>query len=178
MKRTMLFLMLTFGVISLIAAQGFNRMDQSHNRGKPDQNAPDQPRHSAAKPEKVSVSGNLSIAKGMIAVKSDNVTYLIRGINRLIGFVDGLKEGAAVTVEGNSISMQKNENEKILLAEKLTFNGKDYELRSHSQRFMPDQRNRGRHNMFPMQHNHQRNYRPYLFNQKWNQQPKQMYKGR
>jgi len=78
--------------------------------------------------EKVTVSGSLAVAHGMPALKSGDVTYLLGGINRFIGFIDGLKEGAQVTIEGSALTSPKNNNLKILRLSKLTLNGKSYDM--------------------------------------------------
>ena len=68
------------------------------------------------------------VARGMPALKSGEVTYFVTGIDRLIGFVDGLKEGSQVTVEGRAMANPRNETVKFLRASKLTIGGKDYEI--------------------------------------------------
>jgi hypothetical protein len=68
------------------------------------------------------------VANGMPALKSGDVTYFISGIRSLIGFIDGLKEGAQVTFEGVVTTSSNNQNIKYLRATKLTINGKVYEL--------------------------------------------------
>ena len=78
--------------------------------------------------EKVTVSGTLIVAQGRPALKSGDVTYIVGGLNRLTGFVDGLKEGAQVTIEGAAISRQKEDKIKFLSPAKLTLNGKTYEM--------------------------------------------------
>jgi len=78
--------------------------------------------------ETVTVSGTMVVANGMPALKSGDVIYYINGISRLIGFIDGLKEGAQVTIEGVATSSSSNQNIKLLRATKLTINGKVYEL--------------------------------------------------
>ena len=78
--------------------------------------------------EAVTVSGSLIVAHGSPAVKSGDDTYLVRGIHRLTGFVDGLKEGAQVTIEGLSISSPRDNKLKFLRPAKLTLNGKAYDL--------------------------------------------------
>jgi hypothetical protein len=87
---------------------------------------------------KTSVTGNLAFIKGKIAVQSDNGTYYAGGINRLIGFVDGLKEGANVTLEGYTFEhpqkVQTSDAEKLLRVTKLTFNGKTYELDTNGEK--------------------------------------------
>ncbi|MDR0710669.1 MAG: hypothetical protein LBF77_11455, partial [Spirochaetaceae bacterium] len=72
------------------------------------------------------IQGALSFINGQIAVKSGETTYYVRGLDRLFGFVDGLKEGAAVTLEGYAGEIPSVPEYKYFLAEKLTFNGKEY----------------------------------------------------
>ena len=78
--------------------------------------------------EAVTVSGSLIVAHGSPAVKSGDDIYFVRGINRLVGFVDGLKEGAQVTIEGVSFTNPRDTKLKFLRPAKLTFNGKAYDL--------------------------------------------------
>ncbi|MDR2716580.1 MAG: hypothetical protein LBB89_00745 [Treponema sp.] len=130
MKRIILFCMLAMCAIALVSADGNNRRKQDSFRGRP--NSPswnrDSPRGVSPSPESVSVSGNLTIAQGMIAVTSNDITYLARGLNRYTGFIDGLKEGAAVTLEGYALSSPQNDKVKLLYVQKMTLNGKDYDL--------------------------------------------------
>jgi len=78
--------------------------------------------------EAVSVDGNLTIVRGIIAVSSGDTTYFVSGLNRYVGFIDGFKDGATIKLEGFAISNPQNENVKFLRAEKMNFNGKDYDL--------------------------------------------------
>jgi len=104
---------LTFGLAAMISAQGWggNRIP---------------PRLPAA--EAVTVSGGLVVAHGLPALKSGDDTYILGGINRLIGFIDGFKEGAQVTVEGSAFTSPKDKTMKFLRASKLTVNNKTYDL--------------------------------------------------
>jgi hypothetical protein len=79
-------------------------------------------------PERITLSGSLGLSRGRIALESGGTTYFIAGIDRLIGFVDGLKEGASVSLEGWAFPLPRSEKEQIFRAAKLSFNGKDYEL--------------------------------------------------
>jgi len=79
-------------------------------------------------PEPVTVSGALTVAYGFPAVKSGDVTYLIGGVNRLTGFIDGFKEGAQVTIDGKAFTSPKDSNLKFLRPSKLTLNGNSYDL--------------------------------------------------
>ena len=78
--------------------------------------------------ETVTISGSLVVAHGRPAVKSGDTTYFVRGINRLAGFVDGLKEGAQVTIEGLSVTSPRDNSLKFLRPVKLTLNGKTYDM--------------------------------------------------
>jgi len=64
----------------------------------------------------------------MPALKSGDDTYLLGGISRLGGFIDGLKEGAQVTVEGAAITIRGDSKLKVLRPSKLTLNNKSYDL--------------------------------------------------
>ena len=82
-------------------------------------------------PEKVTFSGKLELVQGMVAVKEEGTTYFIPRLLRLTGFIEGLKEGAQVTVEGYARTPPRssvNSSESFILATKLTLNGKDYDL--------------------------------------------------
>jgi hypothetical protein len=134
MKRTILVFTLAVFAIAMVSAQGNDRwgrgqrqgfsprgpQSQSWNRG--------QQQRQITPPESASVSGNLTIVQGMIAVKNNDTTYLVRGLNRYVGFIDGLKEGAAVTLEGFARSTPQDEKVKFMSVQKLTLNGKDYDV--------------------------------------------------
>ncbi|MDR0706826.1 MAG: hypothetical protein LBF60_02945 [Treponema sp.] len=82
--------------------------------------------------EKSAVSGNLAFVKGRIALQSGDATYYLSGIDRLIGFVDGLKEGENVALEGYAFAIPHNDQntavEYAFHVVKLIFNGKEYDL--------------------------------------------------
>ena len=81
--------------------------------------------------DKVTIQGALSFANGQIALKSGGVTYYVWGLDRLFGFVDGLKEGAVVTLEGYAEEIPMVPEYRRFLVEKLVFNGREYsDLRS------------------------------------------------
>ena len=113
MKRKILFILLSVTLVAMISAQ---------DRGER------QSRFRRPAAESVTVSGAMIVAHGMPALKSSDVTYIVGGISRLIGFVDGLKEGAQVTVEGRAFTNPNNEEIKFLMASKLTIGGRDYDL--------------------------------------------------
>jgi hypothetical protein len=129
-KRIILFCMLAVCAIALVSAQGDNRRRQDAFNKRPHSPAwgRDAPWGFPPSPENVNVSGNLTIAQGMIAVIDKDTTYLTRGLNRYAGFIDGLKEGAAVTLEGYALPSPHNNKVKLLQVQKMTLNGKDYDL--------------------------------------------------
>nr|AGS53386.1 hypothetical protein [uncultured bacterium contig00018] len=51
-------------------------------------------------PQTVSVSGTLQLQNGMIAIASGNNAYFVPVLTQYIGFIEGLKEGAQITVNG------------------------------------------------------------------------------
>jgi hypothetical protein len=64
----------------------------------------------------------------MIAVQKDGITYLTSGLNRWVGFIDGLREGAQVTLEGVATVSPQDSRVKMLRVHKMTLNGKEYDL--------------------------------------------------
>jgi len=105
----------------MVSAQDGSRRGRSTTEG---------PSGRSSARETVTVSGTMVVANGMPALKSGEDTYLVIGISNLIGFVDGLKEGAQVTVEGTVMAVPRNNDLKYLQASKLTLGGKSYDLAS------------------------------------------------
>ena len=152
MKRTILFLLLVSCIAAFVPAHGNNPGQQRRNndsrssaenrhgrswdrQGSSRNQSPGRQRQSEsrdARPsreaESVSISGNLTLVQGRIALNSGGTTYIIGGLHRHVGFIDGLREGAAVTIEGNAFAVPDNENAKFLLVQKLTIGGNDYDL--------------------------------------------------
>ena len=143
MKRTILFFTLVFCAAALVVAQGNNRWGQCCFPGGPRPQAWGQntPRNQTPRPapESATVSGKLTVAQGAIAVVSGDTTWLVRGLNRYVGFIDGLKEGAEVTLEGYALTSTLDKNIKSLQAQKMTLNGKDYELTRPRQEVKPQE---------------------------------------
>jgi len=122
-KRKILLILLATGLAATVFAQGWG-----NGRRHPQTPNP-QPRNwQRPVAEKVTVTGTLIVARGLPALKSGDVTYVVGGIHRLTGFVDGLKEGAQVTVEGLALSRLKDNSIKFLRPAKLTLNGKTYDM--------------------------------------------------
>ena len=72
-------------------------------------------------PELVTVEGTLQLRNGFISVTSGENSYYVHRLNRLFGFVDGLREGSRVSIEGYVAG-------NSLFATKLTISGREYDL--------------------------------------------------
>jgi hypothetical protein len=65
----------------------------------------------------------------MIALTENGVTYYTPEILRYAGFIEGLKDGAKVTLEGYAVPANPQDgNSKMLRVSKLTIGSKDYDL--------------------------------------------------
>jgi hypothetical protein len=73
----------------------------------------------------VTVDGTLQLQNGQFAVTSGNTTYYVPAIGQYVGFIDGLKEGSSVTIEGYVYG-------NILQPSKMTVNGKSYDMLSNN----------------------------------------------
>jgi hypothetical protein len=79
------------------------------------------------------ISGALGLSGGNIAVQSGNVTYYVRGLDRFVGFIDGLKYGVQVSLEGYASDPSRGQTERLFYPVKMTLNGKEYEVGSEDQ---------------------------------------------
>jgi hypothetical protein len=113
----MVCVLLAFSVVALSSAQGRDRRD-GRNFPRPQQ----------LPTEQVTVTGNLTIVQGSPAVKNGDLSYLVPGLLRYAGFIDSLKDGAPVTLEGAAITHPRDAAIKVLRVSKLTVGGKDYDL--------------------------------------------------
>lgn len=78
--------------------------------------------------EKITLDGTLELVNSQIAIKKDAKTYYVMIPNRLVGFVDGLKEGASVKVEGYSHEIVGLKDSFGVRVDSLTLNGKTIDL--------------------------------------------------
>ena len=69
----------------------------------------------------ITVSGTLKLQRGMIAVESGDSVYYVPMLNRYVGFINGLTEGAEVSVEGLPYR-------NIIRPTKLTIGGRSYDF--------------------------------------------------
>jgi len=70
-------------------------------------------------PQTVTVEGTLQLQNGQIVLSSGTIVYYVPALVQYIGFIDGLKEGARISVEGYAAG-------NLLQPAKLTISGKTY----------------------------------------------------
>ena len=80
----------------------------------------------------VTVTGTLQLQNGTIAVTDENKVYYVPSLERYIGFIEGLKEGAQVNMEGYIAG-----NSNYIQPSKITINGKSYDFIANAQWGMP-----------------------------------------
>jgi hypothetical protein len=79
--------------------------------------------------EKLSLTGTLGLSRGVLVLKTGDEIWYAPELQRYIGFIDDLKEGAAASLEGWGRKIpQIDENAGVLRVSKLTLNGRDYEV--------------------------------------------------
>lgn len=115
MKKLVFGLMMALAVVTLVSAQAGRSPAATNGTAVTAQ-------------ETVKVDGKLALIDGRIAVKSGDKTYYLNNIGRLTGFIDGLKEGAAIKAEGYVCAIDTETANTNVMVTKLTVNGKDYDL--------------------------------------------------
>ncbi|MDR0409775.1 MAG: hypothetical protein LBH18_05200 [Spirochaetaceae bacterium] len=98
MKKIVLAMAVAFAAAGLAAAQGWNTA------------------------QTVSVQGTLSLQNGVIALSSGGTIYYVPELSRYVGFIEALKEGAQVKVEGWQTGGG------YIAPSKLSVGGKDYDF--------------------------------------------------
>ncbi len=78
--------------------------------------------------EVVKVDGRLSLVNGHPAVVAAGKTYYVRIPGMLYGYLDTLKDGATVKLEGYANAVPLATDTFVLQATKLNVGGKDYDL--------------------------------------------------
>jgi hypothetical protein len=73
----------------------------------------------------VTVTGTLGLQHGRITIQSDDTAYYVPILERYIGFIEGLKDGARVSVEGY---VQENGVYPWIRPVKVTVNGKVHDF--------------------------------------------------
>mgnify|MGYP005846432069 CR=1 FL=1 len=86
------------------------------------------PGYSQPQVQTVKVDGKLALINGIIGLKSGSKTYYTPMLGRLSGFVEGIKEGALVKLEGYEYPIAAAPEYATLIVTKLTVGGKDYDF--------------------------------------------------
>jgi hypothetical protein len=77
------------------------------------------------------IRGTLGLSGGRISVVSGNITYYVNGLSRFVGFIDGLKEGVQVSLDGYTTAPTiEGQNYRTFYPVTLNLNGKTYEVGS------------------------------------------------
>ena len=124
----MVFFVLVLSMAVLVSAQGIkpSAPNDQQNKEIPQKEIPHRgERENAAA---VTVSGTLTLVRGMIAVEYDGITYLMPSLMRYTGFIESLKDGAQAKIEGVAFSRDTDAKTKILLPGKMTIGNKEYDL--------------------------------------------------
>lgn len=134
MKKALIAVAIAFIALGAASAQPFNGQNQVPY-GMGQMNGPGAGRgYSYAQQatpivvEKVTVEGKLELVSGRVAIKQDAKTYFVMIPARLYGFIDGLKEGATVKIDGYAHAIPTLKDSFALRASTLTLNGKTYDL--------------------------------------------------
>ena len=80
--------------------------------------------------EKITLEGALQLVDTRVAIKKDNKTYFVMIPHNLFGFIDGLKEGANVKIEGYSHEIPGVKDSYAVRVSTLTINGRTIDLTS------------------------------------------------
>jgi hypothetical protein len=73
--------------------------------------------------QNITITGTLQLQNGTIAVVNGTNIYYVPALERYIGFIEGLKEGTQVNLEGFSAG-----NGNYIQPSRLTLNGKTYDF--------------------------------------------------
>ena len=109
-KKLTVFLFVAVLIVGTVSAQ------TRDNRAPEQRRLPERPEIKST-----TIEGTLKLERGMIALESNNTVYHVPVLNRYIGFIDGLKEGATASVEGYLFR-------GFILPSKVTIAGKSYDF--------------------------------------------------
>jgi hypothetical protein len=117
MKRFITVIAIASMAIAGASAQGFGQIGP---RGPGIQAVETQP--------VITVEGKLALVQGHPALVSKDKTYFVQLPQYLYGFIDGLKEGANVKLEGYEMAIPYAPNSFFFRTTKLTLGAKSYDL--------------------------------------------------
>jgi len=116
-KRFSLFVFVAILIAGNVFAQGIDDRANRNNRQDKTEQADRNNRQRELKT--VTIEGTLQLEKGSIVLKSGEKSYFVPLLTRYAGFIEGLKEGAKVSVEGF-------EARNFIMPKKATIAGKEY----------------------------------------------------
>jgi len=76
--------------------------------------------------QSISVTGTLQLQNGVIAVVSGNTAYYVPSLTQYIGFIEGLREGAQISIEGYVSG-------NYVQPTKVTISGRSYDFSASAQ---------------------------------------------
>ncbi len=134
MKKALVAIAIAFLLVGAAAAQPFGQWNQP--RGYMQGNVPMQMPYgyrgqlptTLPALESVKLEGTLELVDARVAIKKDDKTYFVMIPSRLFGFIDGLKEGASVKIDGYSRAFPYAENSYVVHVNTLELNGKTIDL--------------------------------------------------
>jgi hypothetical protein len=106
MRKITIFLLLAFFIAGTVFAQPIREQrrevnpppanEQRHGFNPQQRN---NPQHAASP---VTLDGTLKLERGLVAVETGDAVYFVPLLNQYIGFINGLKEGTRISIEGFS----------------------------------------------------------------------------
>jgi len=126
MKRIVIVCLAAFTAIGAVSAQGFAGAPGMMGQGIQAQAQVQAPQ------VKSTIEGKLALVQGHPAIVVKDKTYFVRLPQFLYGFVDGLKEGANVKLEGYEVAVLYAPNSFFFQATALTIGSKSYDLSQYA----------------------------------------------
>jgi len=117
-------------LLALLAVCAFATVHSQNSTRQAPRNRQEVNQPSSSTSEKITVRGNLAILQDMIAVRSGNTTFLVPELKKYSDFIDDLKDGVPVTIEGSVLNNPDDSKVKTIIPTKMTLAGKEYDLTS------------------------------------------------
>jgi len=118
MKRIVTVCIIGLVALGAVSAQGFG----------PRTGIPNQPGQAQIQQVASTIEGKLALVQGHPAVTVKDKTYFVQIPQFMYGFVDGLKEGATVKLEGFEVAIPYAPNSFLFRVNTLTIGAKSYDL--------------------------------------------------
>ncbi|MCL2180499.1 MAG: hypothetical protein FWB83_05165 [Treponema sp.] len=98
MKRLLVFTLIAVLVTGVVSAQAVR--DQRDGRQENTQRTEPQRINNQRENARVTIEGSLKLDRGFVAVESGDTVYIVPMLNQYIGFINGMREGESISVEG------------------------------------------------------------------------------